>query len=99
MWVKRLFAEPALLCAPKPQFLYGLLSVSLQEALALFSSPSAVSVMQMSCVNLECAVASMLLLSKPVEKKCVTVNVMCLYLPCRVILPQLLTAQRLREAF
>lgn len=33
------------------------------------------------------------------EKTCVILNVMCLYLPCRVTLPQLATAQRRGETF
>lgn len=71
-------------CAHKPQFLCSLLSVSLQEALALFGSLEPIFLMQMR-------EAEPLLRSTAFQaggKMYVIVNVTCLYLTYRVTLSQ-----------
>lgn len=63
---------------------HSLLSVSLQEAPALFGSSFRRLCHANELYELCCAVAAF----QAGGKKCVTVNVTCLYLPCRVTLLQ-----------
>lgn len=61
--------------------------------------PLAVSLMQMSCVNSAVPLPQHTAAFQAGGKIYVIVNVICLYLPCRVILPQNTFARRLNRLF
>lgn len=78
--------------AHKPQFLYGLLSISAQEAFSRFWDANEPYELRAGCYLNTAAF-------QVDGKTCIILNVMCLYLPCWLIPPQLLTLQKSREAF